>query len=249
MKKNILALVAIASSMMIACDENNNGGSDNTPIQGTVFLPKKMVEKNGGDTITYTFTYDNENRLISEKSEEVKTGQPTEITEKTFSYSGNFLTGFVEKTTINGNVTTKNYSFEKQGNSIIAKEDGIYDFSLNINDKNQVVSIGVTNFTYDTYGNITTIESNSDKTTFTYDNKNGIFKNVAAMQPWMNVIIDDSFYPFYMINNIIKVHFLEKDDNTEETRNISIQYNTNGYPVKMTLIEENSTVEIEYQVK
>lgn len=235
MKKLTLSAFLLAGLMFTSCDKNDD---NNTTEEGTVdvskmYLPLKMV----ADDYTTTFTYNNK-------------GQVTKIVESdgyeyTFTYNVNQLTEVVE--TELGYKTT--YTYQQSGTTIILK--GIYEYNgqknentetLLIDTKGNLIDDDYFKYTYDTNGNIVKMANNyGEKATFTYDTKNGVFKNLN-LPKWVVAYILD--YKPNIVNNAVTIKYESEEDPEEnDSGTIKYEYNSDGYPTKM---EVNSVVEGEF---
>lgn len=243
MRKFFLTLSCLSAIAFVSCEKK---GKENEKPK--VYLPAKIVSNFDGEDVTFTYTYDNANKLIGAKGVSKTPVSPNGIIgEYTLVYSGDMLIEMVEKYTNGTTQQTTKYTFVKQNNTIHVKENNSDAFSFTINNKNQIVNIGEETFFYDNNDNTIKVDSESNTTVFSYDNKNNIFKNVA-IQPWCISIIEAFPIP-YAKNNVIRMHRTDKEDNSTETLNYQVNYNSENYPIKYIGDNHSQTIEIDYIVK
>ena len=249
MKKILLSALIFSTLAFVSCNDSddNNTGVDTSGI----YLPTKFESEEN----VQTFVYDSENRLIESKDIE-DDGSRTNIV--TFVYTNGQLVSAKEVTTEVGNdqtyVSTEDYTFTYQNNEVTVVN--VYTSNSSNSTQTSVYTIdsngklqsgnGLT-VTYDSKGNVTKLVEDDFENTYTYDNQNGMFKNVNTPQ-WAFYLVLEEFHIFD-INNVTKLTYKDSEDAEEDFSNISYQYNSANYPVKMNVTgsdDFSNSVTIEY---
>lgn len=186
-------------------------------------LEKVESNENRGTNEEAIFTYDNQNRLIKyvKKSVSTSSSDPnnqnvvTYITTRLISYVGNTITIQETKETTNSILTQFNGS--ETTTIVHTLENGVKMKSVE----------------EDAY-KITT-------TTYEYDDKNGVMKNVKGVD---SVALLEISTTLGVKHNPVYVKSVERvkssgDETIRETRNV-LEYNANGYPKKITSTRTDS---------
>ena len=225
MKKLLLPILSIGF-LFASCDkeedtvnQDQNGNVDVTKM----YLPLKMV----ADDYTTNFTYNNK-------------AQVTKVVESdgfeyAFSYTGDQLNKIVE--TERNAVTT--YTFQQSGTNVTLNIKRVFNsqeyngtVKLVVDSKGNLINDEDFTYSYDANGNIVKMTTEyGDEVDFTYDTKNGVFKNLN-LPKWVVAYILD--YKPNMTNNALSMIY-ESDEDPEDnmTSAIQYQYNNDNYPVKM----------------
>ena len=244
MKKLVLSAFVLAGLMFTSCDKNDD---NNTTEEGTVdvskmYLPSKIVSDDG----TTVFTYNNKAQL-------------TKITESdgyeyTFTYSGEQLVEFTEKEGANKTI----YTYSQTGNIIKLNAEEVYNgetynstATFEVDEKGNLINDGFFTYSYDQAGNnIKVIADEDSVANLTFDNKNGIFKNLNIPKWVSNWMLG---YNTSLVNNALTFSFVsEEDPEDNNSATLSYEYNADGYPVKMTALSQedgNESQTIEYTKK
>lgn len=226
--KTHLAVFAVLASMMsfVSCSDDNDNNANNNG--NGIYLPSAIE---WADEEGLYFTYDSNNRLIFKvEAEKGDDGIIYPDTTK-FLYDNQ---GRLSSTVRGGNTVTFAYADNKVF-CVDSSNGKTYSLdTLELGSKGELLREYGTGrsctYEYDASGNIIKAEynkgtSNASTEVMTYDNKNGVFKDVNLPQ-WYCVY--DNFFPYNIINNLIT--FKENDD--KEQKSI-IDYNEAGYPVKI----------------
>lgn len=243
MKKNALFVLAIAGITFVSCKD------DEIPTeQNSVNLPAKIY----GDSGLVTFKYDNKNRLI-----EVKQGDSqTAYVLTTFVYNGdNLASAKVQEFAPDNYNSTEDYVFTYQNNQVVAKityvssngSNGTDNDVFTIDGNGRLVNLHGGTALYDTNGNLIKTQTPNEETTYLYDNKNGIFKNVKTPQ-WAYIYILDEYYT-HIVNNAVKIDYKDLDEDQTFSQAISYEYNKDNYPTKMQVAESDYYIKIDYLKK
>lgn len=257
MKKNLnriaCIIVAILSLASVSCKKKDSSSSPAYSNKPKVYLLTKLIH----NSVETTYTYDDNNRLISELS---NYGSMT-----FFQYDGAghiIKSGTVDKSgRTNPYVadTTSYYTFEYKGDNVVAYDQfnshpgshqytetgpGTYDYSNDgkIVTANFFVSgsnatwkgFGADTVTFDSLNNIVKFVDNYfgdtySSTVYQYDQKHAAFNNPAHVK--FPLILQK----FYGANNMTQVTISDKDG--VHTSTYTYQYNADGYPTSMTANE------------
>ncbi|MBA5791994.1 hypothetical protein H1R17_03695 [Flavobacterium sp. xlx-214] len=247
MKKIILSAIVLASISLTSCKDDDDKKTDEGTVDiSKMYLPLKMV----ADDYTTNFTYNNK-------------GQVTKIVESdgfeySFKYNDNQLVEVVEIDTSTSTASTTTYTYKQNGNTITL--NSVYEYNGSKNEDSETLTLDAKGnliddeyftYSYDANGNITQMANKyGEKATFTYDAKNGVFKNLN-LPKWVTSYIID--YKPNMVNNAVTIKFeSEEDPEDNDSGTIKYDYNADGYPVKMivdSVVEGNFTQTIEYTKK
>lgn|SRR5690606_6784894 len=241
MKKIILSAFVLAGMLFTSCNDDDNITDDGTVDVSKMYLPSKIVSED----YTTTFTYNNK-------------GQLTKIVESdgyeyTFSYNGSQLVEFVEKDS--GGKTT--YTFTQSGTTITLKMIGEYGTQkyedtgiLIVDATGNLINDGYFTYSYDANGNITKMTGDEGEVTFTFDSKNGIFKNLN-LPKWVSTYILEN--QTNLVNNVLSISIISKEDPEDNfSGTVKYEYNADSYPLKMESLSSSNEIysqSIEYTKK
>src|SRR5690606_11810232 len=113
-----------------------------------------------------------------------------------------------------------------------------------------LINDGYFTYSYDANGNITKMTGDEGEVTFTFDSKNGIFKNLN-LPKWVSTNILEN--QTNMVMNVIRIDIISKEDEEDKfTGNVKYEYDDDSDPMKMeSLCSSNETYSqsIEYKKK
>lgn len=224
-----LALIGLMSLSLVSCNDDDNNGNGEADI---VYLPDVIVNKSleeGYDGFaTLYFRYDNQNKLtyiiqaVGETT--VESGDTLR-----FNYDSQGRLSHV----ISGDTTKFTYN----GNKIFCAthtEGDYYRDTLELGSNGELLKLYNADETY-TYGY--DIRGNLDKcvvkdksgnvtrtTTLTYDDKNGLFKNIKTPS-WY--FIREQAFPLCFINNTLQ------EVNNSVADVFTCEYNDAAYPISV----------------
>ena len=231
--RKILILFLFTGFLWSCSSDDDNGGATST-------LPVKIDFTEDGETFNVLFSY-NGNKISKMK---YSLGSPGGNTEAVFEYEGDKITKMTLDLVVG--VITNTYTYENNRIATMTTDygrDGSTLYTYNWLEDNKVRKSGgdcdcYTDF-YITNGNVVkTVESFAESLTeinYTFDNKNGIFKNVEGFQ---YLIEEDNL--FFNRNNVTK-EVTTAGDNTSTT-NYSYEYNNKDYPTKQTENADNNLI-------
>jgi len=248
MKKILLSALMLSTLAFVSCNDSD----DNPGVQDTgVYLPTKIESTE----YIQTFVYDSENRLIESKEIDDDGSYTNQVT---FEYVNDKLVSAKEITTEVGDaqtyVSTEDYTFSYQDNRVTITE--VYTSNWGSSTNTAVITIDANGklisgdnliTTYDANGNLTELVEEDVVKTFEYDAKNGVLKNVKTPQWVFYVVLGDWYY--FNVNNITKMTWDNAADNELNFSNITYEYNSANYPVKMNVAGSDNfanSINVEY---
>ena len=245
-RNNLLSAfyVIFISFLMLSCSDDNDSDYEVFPGGTSAkILPVKVTgDKNA--TIIY-YEYDNNNRLVTIKREWPRAGEGST---NTISYD---TEGRIVKLTRTHTTPENNYiwTYTYNGSQITAKYDkSAHSFIIEVNESGHILKrdqldvdgnvVYSEYFVYDDNGNIKNKNtSHPNYRSYTYDDKNGIFKNVNIPQ-WFLATQLSELYTFD--NNVVEESVKYSNGEIEERLlvdsgfKIAYTYNGNDYPIKYT---------------
>lgn len=236
MKFYILTLITLVSFSLVSCndDDNNNEQAD------TIYLPGKIINKSleegSGGSATLYFRYDKENRVtyIIQSMNEVpaEKGDTLSFLYDTEGRLSSVVTPFdTTRFTYNGNKV-----FCVQNNA-----DTYYRDTLELGSNGELLKLYSAEYfytyEYDSKGNLMQyigkdlLGSQTSITTLTYDDKNGLFKNIKTPS-WY--FIKGQGFPLCFVNNTLQ------ELHADGSADIFIcKYNDVDYPISVEVDGEN----------
>lgn len=235
MKKIIIPFVLLSAALLLSCNDDNS--SDDLKQ-----LPKSITSVNG----TVNFTYSPTGQLVKVTDKD----SDTEYTETLLTYdSTGKVIKFVTVYNDAGTIETDSYTITYLANSQakVTDEDNNY-IMVTFNENGQALHFNdfgnITNFTYDSKGNIVKIANNNLTTTATYNNDKGILSGITSPK-WVLLLTDFETY-YFAVNNPVSVNTVYDANGTTNTYSDAYTYPTehiiNGYPTRM-LITHNENGE------
>ena len=248
MKKILLSALMLSTLAFVSCNDSD----DNSGVQDTrIYLPTKIESTE----YIQTFVYDSENRLIESKEIDDDGSYTNQVT---FEYVNDKLVSAKEITTEVGDaqtyVSTEDYTFSYQDNRVTITE--VYTSNWGSSTNTAVITINANGklisgddliATYDANGNLTELVEEDVVKTFEYDAKNGVLKNVKTPQWVLHVVLQDLYQ--FKFNNAVKLVDVDSDEEDQEITNISYQYNSANYPIKMNVSDSENfldSITVEY---
>ncbi|WP_146212714.1 hypothetical protein [Dysgonomonas alginatilytica] len=235
MKFYFLTLITLVSFSLVSCnDDSGNGQAD------IIYLPGKIINKSLEEgyegSATLYFRYDKENRVTyiiqSMNEAPAEEGDTLSFAYDTEGRLSSVVTLFdTTKFTYNSN---KVYCVQNNA-------DTYYRDTLELGSSGELLKLYsaeyLYTYEYDWKGNLTkyigtnTVEGQTSITTLTYDDKNGLFKNIKT--PSWYFIKGQGFPLCFMNNTLQELHA----DGSADT--FTCKYNDVGYPVSVEVDGEN----------
>ncbi|QXP61162.1 hypothetical protein [Olleya sp. HaHaR_3_96] len=247
--KSPLKLSFLFSILLALFSCNDNNDLDETLlIENTIFLKKattrfsnnnlhKIVEYfYSGNKLTrenlynneeelisvLTYTYDNNNRPIRVDGYD----QNYNLTSYTlFDYNDN--DEFIRYISFDeSNMTAQKHDLTYNTSNTVT--DNIYVGDYNI----QIQNIGENNYIIDDNGNRTTLTTNNYSLTYTYDDKNGLFKNIASKNILNQAHLLNEIIHAGTNNNALSFEY--NGNNITDHVDFIYTYNDTNYPISRT---------------
>lgn len=203
---------------------------------------------------TLEYTYDNQNRIISE----VYISQPNYsgdamVIETKFVYNKNKLSEVI----INSPNVSDTLVLTQEGLVITAKykTNSEYECKITVNSSGLPLTVEypglvTSDFEYDSSGNLLSVkqtikENDNDNynynniepihSTYKYDKENGIFKNVKS-PAWTFLFLNSFEAQYSRVNNFVEINTTDYPKYTA-----TYEYNKDGYPTKYNITDEIAT--------
>ncbi|MDX1773893.1 hypothetical protein [Oceanihabitans sediminis] len=211
------------------------------------FLLKKEIERFNNGTIfrsteftyvdnklTELLTFNTEDSLISIGNIEYLEDQPIQVNE----YDGNNNLLYYSTLSYNSNNQLDNYIKYDETNLTAIKHVFAYNNNTVIesmytgNYTTQEEYIGDKTYEMDANGNITSITTSNYSITYTYDDKNGRFKNVASLNTLNLIDVLNGPLSGGTENNCLSFQF--NQSNITDHIDLTYTYNANDYPTTKT---------------
>jgi hypothetical protein len=224
MKKIILSTF-LASALFVSCDKTDDKTEDEGNVAADkVYLPKKYITPD----YTVDFTYDASKKLTKYSDSDGYI--------YSFTYNGNELISFESE----NEISKDTYTFTKQGNVITLQitgevgEDTFTDTqTLTVDNNGNLLNDGYYSYTYDAKGNVTKMSSADEQLIYTYDDKNGMFKNLN-LPKW--VIVYFLSEQGHIVNNATSFSYTDEEFPEDNySAQIQYEYNADNYPTKGTM--------------
>lgn len=104
--------------------------------------------------------------------------------------------------------------------------------------------------TYDSKGNLIKLVNENKESSYEYDGRNGMFKNIKTPQWAMYLLLEDMHV--FNVNNPTKTSYEDSEFHESNLSSFSYEYNSDNYPVKINvtgLDDFLNSVTIEYLKK
>lgn len=246
-RNNLLSAfcVIFISFLIPSCSDDNDSDYEVFPGGTSAkILPVKVIGDKNATIIDYE--YDNNNRPVTIKRKWPRAGEGCFT--KTISYD---TEGRIVKLTHIHTTPENNYisTYTYNGSQITVKYDNsAQSFTIEVNESGQILKrdqldvdgnvVYSEDFVYDDNGNIKNKNTSYlNYRSYTYDDKNGIFKNVNIPQWFLATQLSE----LYMFNNNVVDESVKYSNGEIEKRllvdsgfKIVYTYNENGYPIKYT---------------
>lgn len=242
--KKVFYTFALLAALLMSCESNSDDETNPDTNNNDTILPTKLVTTySDGETETIDYTY-NEMKLIKEESSD---GYYTD-----YIYEDNVLTQANYYDAPEDEIL-ESYTYDSQGRvstiTVNLVGIGVYEFSQTYSADNSVITQSSITFpstdssTTTIYnGNITnSTELSYYTSTNTYDNKNGVFKNVELREQFVTIDYENSNALNFTLNNLLSETILDNSSMQSETYTYTITYTGFDYP---RTIEENDQGDI-----
>ena len=246
--KSPIKILFLFSTLLVLFSCNNNDIDETLPIENPIFLQKAITRfpNNNlhriveyfytGNKLTREHLYNSEEELIrvltctyDSNNLPIRANSYDENDNLTyyilFDYNNN--DEFISYTTFNEtNMTAYKHVLIYNTNNSVT--DNIYVGDYTIQNQN----IGENNYIIDDNGNRTTLTTNSYSLTYTYDNKNGLFKNIASKNILNQAHILDDIINAGTNNNALSFEY--NGNNIIDHVDFIYTYNDTNYPISRT---------------
>jgi hypothetical protein len=240
--KNVFYAFAILAISLMSCESNSD--DETNPTDNNILLTKIDAIYSNGKTETIKFTY-SEMRLI--KIEYLDDSYRY----KDFIYEGNKITNINYYYDTDSPTTGifDSYTYDAQGRVATISTNsvgvGVSEFNQTYNSDNSVITTSSTDrnhidITTINNGNIVHQENAFHTSTFTHDDKNGVFKNVELRDilVTLNSEIGQN-NESYTLNNTLSVTTIV--NSTMESQDYTYTYTSFDYPRTMILKNEDGS--------
>ena len=246
--KNAIKILFLFSTLLVLFSCNNNDIDETLPIENPILLQKattRFPNNNLYRIVEYFYT---ENKLTREH---LYNSEEELISVFTYTYNNNNLPIRANNYDENDNLTSYvlfyynnndefiSYITFEESNMTAQKHDLIYNTSNSVTDNIYVgdytiqdQNIGENNYIIDDNGNRTTLTTNSYSLTYTYDNKNGLFKNIASKNILNQAHSLDDIINAGTNNNALSFEY--NGNNIIDHVDLIYTYNDSNYPISRT---------------
>ncbi len=240
--KKVFYTIALLVVPLISC-ESNSDDETNPPDTSSILPTKVDIVYSDGETETIQYTYSGMT-LIKEESSD---GYYTD-----YIYEDNKLTEINYYDAPNPEIL-ESYTYDAQGRVTTISTNivgtGVYEYSQTYNADNSVITTSFTGNTNDTpdvhtinNGNITVFDEGSVYTsTYTYDNKNGVFKNVELRDLLVTIDSENGYALNFTLNNLLSETIVDNSTMESEDYTYTMTYNSFDYP---RTVQENEDGDI-----
>lgn len=243
MKKILLTVFLAASTVLVACKNDDN-------LADIKKLPTSITSVNG----KIEFTYSTTRQLVKVTDKD----SDTEYTETIFTYdSSGKVTKFVTIYNSPSGTETESYtiSYPVANQAKVTDENNDYVL-VNFNDKGQVLNFNnfgdITAFSYDAKGNIVKVVEEDATTTANYTNDKGILSAITSPK-WVLLLTDFDLHYFAENNPISVTNVAEYNGTTytsSEAYSYPVEHIIAGYATRMSVnyTENGSTYNEVYTI-
>jgi len=241
MKKVFYAFALMAVSLM-SC-ESNSDDETNTPDTSSILPTKVDIVYSDGESETIEYTY-SDMKLIKEESSD---GYYTD-----YIYENNVLTQANYYDAPDDEIL-ESYTYDSQGRistiTVNITGIGVYEYSQTYSPDNSVITQSSITFpstdpstTTISDGNITnSTEASYYTSANTYDNKNGVFKNVELREQFLTIDYENSYALNFTLNNLLSETIVDNSTMQSENYTYTMTYTSFDYP---RTVEENEDGDI-----
>lgn len=242
MKKVIYTFALLAVSLM-SCESSSDDETtplDATPTNETILPTQLDIVYSDGETETITYSYDGM-KLIKEESSD---GYYTD-----YVYTDNKLSAINYYEDSNAEIL-ESYTYDAQGRVETISTNiigvGIYEYSQTYNSDNSVItqtsttSAGATPSTT-TVSNGNVVNSTDGTyytTTFNYDSKNGVFKNIDVRDVLVTIESENGYATNFTLNNRTSEQVVYNQTLDSENYTYTMTYTSFDYPRTIQESEE-----------
>lgn len=241
MKKVFYTFAIIALSLM-SC-ESNSDNETNPPDTSNILPTKVDIVYSDGETETIQYTYSGMTLIKEESSDGYY---------KDYIYENNKLTEINLYNTPTLEIL-ESYTYDAQGRVATISTNivgtGVYEYSQTYNADNSVITTSYTGNTNDTpnthtinNGNIAIFDEGGVYTsTYTYDNKNGVFKNVELRDQFVTINSENGYALNFTLNNLLSETIVDNSTMQSEDYTYTMTYTSFDYP---RIVQENEDGDI-----
>ncbi|MBL4746486.1 MAG: hypothetical protein JKY08_08965 [Flavobacteriaceae bacterium] len=243
--KQVFYTFAILIVSLISCDKNSDNEINipETPKNDNILPVKLEITNPNGEIETQYFTYSGMRLIKDESSKGFYTDyiyEDNKITEINFYDEPN-------------PAILESYTYDTQGRVATISTKivgvGVYEYNQTYNADNSVITQSTIGYPDDipttttiSNGNITNdTEEYYISSTYTYDTKNGIFKNVELREIFITISSENGYPHFFNLNNCLGETI--KNDSTKESEHYTytITYTSFDYPRTIKQIDKTGT--------
>ncbi len=230
MKKLLFSFLALSTVVFTSCEDENKPLPE-PPVKEKQMLPKKISFTATNEYVVYDYNPDYTVKGIKA----FKNSSSTPIQEQELYYENGKLKQVVFVTQ---NITM---DIEYNGNnaSTILPNGQILTFVYN--DKGQKIeeqADGETRvrFSYNAAGNIENMKIDNYSVDYTYDDKNGIFRNVKNLFWFQSAVVNTDFQiGYFLVNNIKELKAYQNDTNLLGVNVYNATYNAQNFPTSLKM--------------
>ncbi|MEC3907517.1 hypothetical protein VOI54_10845 [Tamlana sp. 2201CG12-4] len=244
MQKVFYTFVLLSVSLM-SCESNSDDESSSPDTSNNILTTKVDIAYSNGATETLHYTYSGMT-LIKEESSD---GYYTD-----YIYEDNKLTEINYYDSPNPGIL-ESYTYDAQERIATISTNivgiGVYDYTVTYNANNSVITTSYTNGTPDKHtvnnGNIVSFdEGGVYNSTYTYDSKNGPFKNIANRDILLTINSENSYALNFALNNLLTEDIVETATSTNNSYTYTHTYTTFGFPRVTTEDDEGDITTYTY---
>ncbi len=244
MKKVFYTFALLALSLMSCESDSDNETNLLDPSDNDSILPTKVdIGYSDGETETIEFTYDGMKLIKEESSDSYYTD---------YIYENNVLTQANYYDAPDDDIL-ESYTYDSLGRVSTVTVNivgiGVYEYNQTYSADNSVItqsSITYPNTTPSTItisdGNITNFtEDDFYTSTYTYDDKNGVFKNVELREQLVTIDYENSYALNFTLNNLLSETIVDNLSMQSENYSYTMTYTSFDFP---NTVEENDDGDI-----
>ena len=242
--KKVIYTFALIIVLIWSCDSNDNDQDKPDPSNSDTILPTKVdIVYSDGETESIEYTYNNM-RLIKQES--------SNGSYKDFIYNNNQLTEMNYYSTSNQNIL-ESYTYDTQDRVATISTNivgiGVYEYNLAYSSDGSVITVSSqtdsnaspSTITFNNGNIINFTEGNRYVYTYTYDTKNGVFKNLELRNQFISILSENNTPTAFSVNTLLNEHIEDQTNNETEDYTFTLTYTSFDYPRS---IEENDDNDI-----
>lgn len=251
---SILTLLAALSFSFASCSDDDD---KKETAENYYFLPTEV--KSVTASYASTLEYNAERQIVKYVNSYTDEGEL--YTTTTITYTGGKPAKIVSQSNEEGEETPRTTLIAYNGNTVTLTK-GEEVTTITINDKDCILESideynNITTFEYDAASRISKVNNNGYVSTYTNDDKNGIFKDVNLPQWFLYVLGDEDPFFFNKINNVlVETEYNNAGDKVSSVTTNTFTYNDAGFPKKADIKyefkskpdeNENESINITYK--